>query len=116
MRGVALWRIVAACLILAGLLFLLATLSPVYFRNLQLQNYVAQLTQSSSPQSKSDETVRNLVLNRAHQLELPVLADNVLIRRSPDGNLEHVDVRYFVRVGLPGYTVDLHFYPGAGSR
>jgi hypothetical protein len=25
-------------------------------------------------------------------------------------------VRYFVRVSLPGYTVDLHFYPGAGSR
>jgi len=27
-----------------------------------------------------------------------------------------IDVRYFVRVTLPGYTVDLHFYPGAGSR
>jgi len=25
-------------------------------------------------------------------------------------------VRYAVRVTLPGYPVDLHFYPGAGSR
>jgi len=27
-----------------------------------------------------------------------------------------IDVRYFVRVNLPAYTVDLHFYPGAGSK
>jgi hypothetical protein len=27
-----------------------------------------------------------------------------------------IDVRYQVRVDLPGYTVNLHFYPGAGSR
>jgi len=25
-------------------------------------------------------------------------------------------VRYSVRVNLPLYTVDLHFYPGAGSQ
>jgi hypothetical protein len=28
----------------------------------------------------------------------------------------HIEVRYAVRVDLPFYTVDLHFYPGAGSR
>jgi len=94
----------------------LAALVPVYFRNFQFQNYVAQLTHSSSDRVKSDEVVRTLVLNKAEQLELPVLADDVLIQRSPDGNLQHLDVRYFVRVGLPGYTVDLHFHPGAGSR
>jgi hypothetical protein len=54
------------------------------------------------------------VLNRAHELDLPVKADNVHIVRSSDGL--RIDVRYFVRVTLPGYTVDLHFYPGAGSR
>jgi hypothetical protein len=38
----------------------------------------------------------------------------VHIDRSADGL--RIDVRYFVRVTLPFYTVDLHFYPGAGSR
>ena len=42
------------------------------------------------------------------------LADNVHVEHLPDGI--RIDVRYFVRVSLPGYTVDLHFYPGAGSR
>jgi hypothetical protein len=27
-----------------------------------------------------------------------------------------IDVRYNARVDLPLYTVDLHFYPGAGSK
>jgi hypothetical protein len=38
----------------------------------------------------------------------------VHIDRTPDEL--RIAVRYFVRVSLPGYTVDLHFYPGAGSR
>jgi hypothetical protein len=42
------------------------------------------------------------------------VADNVRIQRTSDR--VQIDVRYFVRVDLPLYTVDLHFYPGAGSR
>jgi hypothetical protein len=116
LKRVAPWRIAAAGVILAGMAFLLAMIAPVYFRNLQLQNYVAQLTRSAPDQAKSDDVLRTLVLDKAHQLELPVLADNVQIKRSADGSLQHLDVRYFVRVAFPGYTVDLHFYPGAGSR
>jgi hypothetical protein len=54
------------------------------------------------------------VLSKARELDLPVKEDNVHIIRSPEGL--RIDVRYFVRVTVPGYTVDLHFYPGAGSR
>ncbi len=54
------------------------------------------------------------VLTKAIELDLPVKADNVQINHLPDGL--RIDVRYFVRVNFPGYTVDLHFYPGAGSR
>lgn len=95
---------------------LLAAMAPVYFRNLQLQNYVADLTHSPSDRTKSDDVLRTLVLDRAHQLALPVMAGNVLIQRLPDGNLQRVDVRYFVQVVLPGYSVNLHFHPGAGGR
>jgi hypothetical protein len=54
------------------------------------------------------------VLEKAAFLGLPVKAENVLIKRSTDSI--RIDVRYFVRVDFPIYTVDLHFYPGAGSR
>ena len=108
------WRIAAAAVILAGLIAFLALFAPIYFRNLRLQSYVSDLTQNVENAQKSDDLLRTLVLDKAHALNLPVAADNVHIQRGADGL--HVDVRYFVRVDLPGYTVDLHFYPGAGSR
>jgi hypothetical protein len=108
------WRIAAAVVILAGLAYFLALFAPIYFRNLQLQRYVSDLTQNVENTQKSDDLLRTLVLDKAHGLNLPVAADNVQIRRAADSM--KIDVRYFVRVDLPGYTVDLHFYPGAGSR
>ncbi len=54
------------------------------------------------------------MLNRARQLDLPVADDDIHILRGADGM--RIDVRYFVTVDLPGYTVNLHFYPGAGSN
>ncbi len=88
--------------------------APIYIDNLRLQNYVSQMTQNTSVTRQSDDAIRGAVVARARQLDLPVTADNVHIEHLPDGI--HVAVRYFVRVSLPGYTVDLHFYPGAGSR
>jgi hypothetical protein len=108
------WRIAAAVLILAGLVGFVAMFAPIYFRNHELQNYVSGLTHTAANSQKSDDLLRTWVLDKAHQLNLPIAEDNVHILRTSDGL--HIDVRYFVRVDLPGYTVDLHFYPGAGSR
>jgi hypothetical protein len=108
------WRIALAMVILAGLVVLVAVLAPVYYHNLQLQNFVAGVTRSAASQTQSDTVLREWVVDRARQLDLPVVADNVHIDRSPEGL--KIDVRYFVQVDLPGYTVMLHFYPGAGSR
>ena len=101
-------------LILAGLLFFLGMFAPVYFRNMQLQNFVSDTAHRVENQTKSDDVLREMVLARARELRLPVTAENVHITRSPEGM--HVDVRYFVQVDFPGYSVNLHFYPGAGSR
>ena len=88
--------------------------APIYAGNLKLQNYVAEITHREDIRNQPDEALRQNVLNKARDLNLPVKADNVQITRSSDGL--RIDVRYFVRVTIPGYTVDLHFYPGAGSR
>lgn len=114
MNRVPRWRIVAAVAVLAALAMFGAMFAPIYFRNLELQDFVAGITQHAENQTKSDDLLRTWVLDKAHQLDLPVKEDNVHIVRSPEGM--RIDVRYFVRVDLPGYTVDLHFYPGAGSR
>ena len=110
-QGVAVWRVIAAIAILAGLAFFTILFAPIYFHNLQLQNFVSGVANNAQNQSQPDTVLRSLVLERARQLELPVQADNVQIYRSSEGI--RIDVRYFVRVSFPGYTVDLHF---SGNR
>lgn len=95
--------------------FFLAVFTPIYFHNFQLRNYVGDLTRSVASRDESDDLLRTQVVEKAHQLDLPsVAADDVHITRS--ANDLRIEVRYRVPVDLPGYTVMLHFYPGAGSR
>ena len=114
MSRVPRWRIAAAAAVLAVLAAFTAMFAPIYFRNLELQNFVSGVAQRVENQTNSDDVLRTWVLDKAHELGLPVKEDNVHIIRSREAM--RIDVRYFVRVTLPGYTVDLHFYPGAGSR
>jgi hypothetical protein len=113
-KRVAPWRIGVAVLILAGLVYFLALFTPIYLRNHELQRYVSALTQAPESGSRPDTALREAVVDKARALNLPIQEDNVHLERSAEGL--HIDVRYFVRVTMPGYTVDLHFYPGAGSR
>jgi hypothetical protein len=111
---VAPWRLAAGAAVLAILAFLGARLFPIYLHNLELQQYVEDVTHRTSSYSASDDVLRTWVLDKAAQLSLPVHADNVHIRR--ESARLSIDVRYEMRVDLPLYTVNLHFYPGAGSR
>ena len=114
MTPVPRWRIAAAVAVLAALLGFSALFAPIYLANFKLQSFVAEITHRAGAETQPDDTLRQAVVGKAIELHLPIKADNVHIKRSPDGL--RIDVRYFVRADLPGYTVDLHFYPGAGSR
>jgi hypothetical protein len=107
------WRIAAGVLVLALLALFGVALIPLYYHNYQLQRFVSATTHRVENQTKSDDLLREWVVDKAAELELPVKAGDVHISRSA-GALR-IDVRYAVRIDLPGYTVLLHFYPGAGS-
>ena len=107
-------RIAAAILILIALVIMGARLLPLYLDNMRLQSYVERITQDAENRTRPDDALRVAVLEKAAFLGLPVKAENVRIKRSED--TMRIDVRYVVRVDFPMYTVDLHFYPGAGSR
>jgi hypothetical protein len=108
------WRIAAGCLVLAAILFLAVLFAPVYVHNLQFQNYVDEITHRAEANAQSDAVLRTWVLQKAHALALPVSEDDVQVIRSLEGL--RIDVRYVVTVHALLYTVNLHFYPGAGSR
>jgi len=107
-------RQAAGVAVLVVLVVLGVRLIPIYIHNQELQQFVEDGTHRAAAPTSSDDVLRSWVLTKAADLELPVVADNVHIQRSPEA--VHVEVRYSVRVDLPLYTVDLHFYPGAGSR
>lgn len=116
MNPVPRWRMAAGVGILVALALMLAALAPAYFHNLDLQNYVSSLTHGDPARPVADESLREQIVEKAQELHLPVSADNVRITRGADGRLQHIDVRYMVDVSFPGYTVKLHFYPGAASQ
>jgi len=108
------WRQAAALAVLAILIILGVRLIPIYVHNQELQQFVEEVTRRASAATSSDDVIRSWVLTKAGDLELPVVAGNVHIERSTQS--VRIEVRYMVRVNLPLYTVDLHFYPGAGSQ
>jgi hypothetical protein len=108
------WRIAAAWAVLALLIAFSAVFAPIYYRNLELHQYVVKITQDAGKREQPDDALGALILKKAQELDLPVKADNVHIDRSEQKL--RIDVGYFVRVSFPGYTVDLHFHPRAASK
>jgi hypothetical protein len=107
------WRLAAGVVILAALAAFAVAVLPLYYRNYQFQQFVSAAASRAENRNKSDDVLREWLLDKADSLKLPVKAGDVHIQRSPDGL--HIDVRYAVRVDFPGYTVNLHFYPAAGT-
>jgi hypothetical protein len=101
----------AAAIVLIALTALGTRLLPIYLDNMRLQSYVETITRNAASRTRPDDLLRVAVMEKAASLGLPVGAADVHIKRTEDDL--RIDVRYIVRVDLPMYTVDLHFYPGS---
>lgn len=104
----------AGAVVLAALVYVAVLFAPLYIRNLKLQSYVDGLTHRGGNDMPADAVLRRLVLDEAGSLDLPVSDANVHILHTAEGL--RIDVSYEVNVRAPLYQVNLHFYPGAGSR
>ena len=67
---------------------------------------------------KTDEEVRNDVLRKAKEHELPIKPEQVTVQRmgSPGLMAVYVTADYTVPVNLPGYSFDMHFSPTSGNK
>jgi len=113
-RGVARWRLAAGFLIIAILISFCALLAKPYWLNWKLQQYVEQAAFDPGRQNLPPEVFLADVADYAARLGLPVSTEQIRVTRSEAG--VYIEVRYFVRVDLFLYTVDLHFRPSAGAR
>lgn len=104
----------AGTLVLAALAGFCVLLARPYYHNWQLQQFVEQVAFDQNRQQLEPGIVAAEIANQAAQLGLPLSSDQIRIHRSQAGT--YIELRYFVRVDLLVYTVDLHFRPSAGVR
>jgi len=77
---------------------------PVKVKNAELRGVIND--ESKSAGTHSDEKIRQYILAKAREDELPITADDVKISR---GNNEiHVDVEYTMPINFPGYVYQWH--------
>lgn len=100
-----------AVLILLGIMAI--RLTPPYLENFRLQQYVNDLAADATTAAQPPDVIRANIVNKAASLGLPVRDADVHVTRSE--NALKIQVLYLVHVGLPGYSVDLHFRPAAGG-
>jgi hypothetical protein len=67
---------------------------------------------------KTDEDVRNDVLRKAKEQNLPIDAKQVTVQRisTPGMSSVYVAADYSVTISLPGYSFDMHFNPTSGNK
>jgi hypothetical protein len=67
---------------------------------------------------KTDEDVRNDVLRKVKEHDLPITAKQVVVQRisTPGLAAVYVAADYSVTINLPGYSFDMHFTPSSGNK
>jgi hypothetical protein len=99
-----LWRAVAGFAVLGCLLVVALAIAPVYLANYQLSQYVRGLAAQADVAQTSDERFRAEIVDRAHQLHLPLQVSDVIV------NHEHGRVQLRVaKYKAQAYHADLHF-------
>jgi hypothetical protein len=71
----------------------------------------------ANPQ-RTDDDVRNDVLKKAKEHDLPIDEKQVTVQRvlTPGLMAVYVAADYTVPISLPGYSFELHFNPSSGNK
>lgn len=87
-------------------------LIPPYFAHYQFEDIVAQEALQASYSTRTEDEIREVVLAKARDLEIPLTAKNVQVRRTQAG--VEINVSYSVYVDMAVRPVTLNF--AASSR
>ncbi len=87
---------------------------PVYVNSYELEDFIRTQNPFWLTQHASAQAIRDQVLHKARELELPVSADQVSVQFG--GGSVTVSADYTVPVDLKVYTLNLHFTPSAVNR
>ncbi len=67
---------------------------------------------------KTDEDVRNDVMRKVKEQNLPIEPKQVTVQRinTPGLSALYIAADYSVTINLPGYSFDMHFNPNTGNK
>jgi hypothetical protein len=67
---------------------------------------------------KTDEDVRNDVMRKVKDQNLPITPKQITVQRinTPGLTAVYVAADYSVMVNLPGYSFEMHFNPSSGNK
>ena len=93
--------------------------APPIMANFSFQDDLRQVAMMAGANpNKTDDDVRNDVLRRAKEHDLPITEKQVTVQRilTPGLMAVYVAADYSVTINLPGYTFDMHFNPTSGNK
>jgi hypothetical protein len=112
--GAATIKTILTLAFLVCLIYASIKIIPVYVNSYELEDFVRQQNPFWLTQRASPDAIRNHILGKARELELPISAEQVDVEASSASVTVNLD--YTVPVDLKVYTLKLHFTPSARNK
>lgn len=106
-------KLIGTLAVLLAVAYVAIKTIPVYVHNYELHDYIGQLAIQATVSRAPAEGIRNNVVAKAQDLNLPVSPENVKVQA---GHNVTILVDYTVPIDLKVYTWVLHFKPSAENR
>ena len=94
--------------------YLMYMLVPPYFNNYRFDDWIASETRLSTYGGKDIDSIRDDVVKKASEYDIPLRADQVRVEQN--GRNTRISAEYTIHVDLPFYPMDIHFTPGAETK
>jgi hypothetical protein len=106
-------------LVIAAVVVALFQVAPVMLANYSFQDDLKNVALMDSANfQKTDEDVRNDVMRKVKEHDLPIEPKQIIVQRinTPGISAVYLSVNYTVTVNLPGYPFDMSFNPTTGNK
>jgi hypothetical protein len=112
-------KAIAGLLVVVFVGYALFQVVPPLMANYNFQDDLRQVAMiDANAIQKTDDDVRNDVMRRVKDHDLPIDPKQVTVQRinTPGIAAVYVAADYSVTVNLPGYSFDMHFTPNSGNK
>jgi hypothetical protein len=113
------FKLIIGLLAIVAVVVCLFQIAPPIMSNFSFQDDLRTVAlMDGTSLTKTDDDIRNDVLRKAKEHELPIDAKQVSVQRVSTPGLASVYIAadYAVTISLPGYSFDMRFSPNSGNK